>query len=153
MEARGKIAMLVGGPDSDMCFGWFRTRDDATTSPNHLGEFLGIKIGGPTRVGHYFLPWWTVSEKLRGKVEQGPVMRPGKAAEWSIVYDPAANTGDGAIVATLDGESVTLNLKPGQKAAAKDAKFDRFGMFSIGPGGQIVKVFLDDVTYTGSADQ
>jgi hypothetical protein len=136
-----------------MCFGWFRTRDGAANSPNLVGEFLGIKIGGPTRVGHYFLPLWTVTEKVRGKVEQGPVMRPGKVADWSIVYDPDANGGNGAVVTTLDGESVTLNLKPGQKAAAKEAKFDRFGVFSIGPGGQIVRVYLDDITYSGSADK
>ena len=124
LEARGQINLVVGGVDADMCFGWFRTRDDAANSPNHVGDFLGIKIGGPTRVGHYFLPVWTVTENVRGKLEQGPVMRPGKVAEWSIVYDPQANGGHSAITTTLDGESVTLNLKPGQKAAAKDAKFE-----------------------------
>jgi hypothetical protein len=149
LEARGKITMTVGGPDSDMCLGWFRARDDgAGDAPNSVGDFLGVKIGGPTRVGHYYLPWWTVNEKLRGKAEQGPVMKPGKSSDFAIVYQPDANGGAGAITATLDGESVTLNLKPGQREAVKEARMDHFGLFSIGPGGQVVKVFLDDVSYT-----
>jgi hypothetical protein len=31
---------------------------------------------------------------------------------------------------------------------ANDAKLDHFGMVAIGPGGQIVKVYLDDIEYT-----
>jgi hypothetical protein len=151
LEARGKVAMVVGGVDADMCFGWFRSAgsgEGEDRAPNRTGEFVGIKVGGPTRVGHMFLPTFTVNEKLRGLPDHGPVMRPGKACEWSLVYDPDANNGQGAITATLDGESVTHNLKPGQKAKAKDARLDHFGMFAIGPGGQIVKLYLDDITYT-----
>jgi len=151
LEARGKVAMVVGGVDADMCFGWFRSAGEGEgedRAPNRTGEFIGIKVGGPTRVGHMFLPTFTVNAKLRGLPDKGPVMRPGKACEWSLVYDPNANGGNGAITATLDGESVTHNLKPGQKRAAKDARLDHFGMFAIGPGGQIVKLFLDDITYT-----
>jgi hypothetical protein len=48
----------------------------------------------------------------------------------------------------LCDESVTRNLRLGQKAKAKDARLDRFGMFSISPGGQIAKTYLDDLTYT-----
>ena len=47
---------------------------------------------------------------------------------------------------TLDKEAITLNLKPGQKAAG--GRFDRFGLFSVYPGGSQVKVYLDDLTYT-----
>jgi hypothetical protein len=156
LEARGKVAMVVGGVDADMCFGWFRSVGGGKgedLAPNRTGEFLGIKVGGPTRVGHMFLPTFTVNEKLRGLPDHGPVMRPGKACKWSLVYDPEANDGNGAITATLDGESVTHNLKPGQKAKAKDARLDHFGMFSIGPGGQIVKLYLDDVTYTAGREK
>ena len=45
------------------------------------------------------------------------------------------------------------NLKPGQKAKAKDARLNRFGLFSIGPGGQIVKLYLDDLHYTARPAQ
>lgn len=152
LEARGKVKMVVGGPDADMCFGWFRSdKGDDMTAPNRGGDFLGIKVGGPTRVGHYFLPTFTVNENLRGLPDHGPILRPGKVYDWSLVYDPAAADGNGAITATLGDESVTLTLKPGHKAKAKDALFDRFGMFAIGPGGQIVHVYLDDIQYTNAA--
>jgi hypothetical protein len=108
-------------------------------------------VGGPTRVGHYFLPAFAVNEQVRGLPDKGPVMQRGKAYEWSLVYDPAANDGKGAITATLGNESVTHNLKQGQKAKTKDARLDRFGMFSIGPGGQIVKLYLDDLQYTANS--
>jgi hypothetical protein len=147
MEAHGKVVMVVGGPDADMCFGWFHT-DNGPESPDKVGQFLGIHVGGPTRVGHYFQPVFTVKENLGGRAEKSPLMRAGRTDNWSLLYDPAANNGNGAITATLGGESVTLDLKPGQKAAAKAARFDHFGMFSISSGGQIVKLYLDDLSYT-----
>ena len=150
LEAHGKVVLAVGGPDADMCFGWFRSDGVDHPSPDKAGDFIGVHVGGPTRVGHYFVPAYAASENVHGVAKQGPVMKRGKSAEWSIVYDPTANDGNGAIATTLDGETATLNLKPEQRRAAKDAHFDHFGLFSIGPGGQIVKLYLDDVTYTVS---
>ena len=65
-----------------------------------------------------------------------------------MIYDPNAHDGQGAITATLGAESVTHNLRPGQKAAAKDLVLDHFGLFATSPGGQIVKLYLDDLNYT-----
>jgi hypothetical protein len=48
----------------------------------------------------------------------------------------------------LGAETVTHLLKPGQKAAAREARLDRFGLFSIEPGGQIVQLYLDDLEFT-----
>jgi hypothetical protein len=76
------------------------------------------------------------------------VLRPGQTYEWSLAYDPAANDGRGSITATLGDETVTLDLRQGQRLKAQAARFDRFGLFSIGPGGQIVKLYLDDLEYT-----
>jgi len=149
LEARGKVVLAVGGPDSDMCFGWFHT-DGGSAAPNDAGSFLGVKVGGPTRVGHYFLPAFTATPGVHGQPDKGPVLAPGKAYPWSLVYDPQANGGDGALTATLGTETVIHNLRPGQKAAARGARLDRFGMFSIGPGGQIVKLYLDDLDYTAA---
>jgi hypothetical protein len=49
---------------------------------------------------------------------------------------------------TLGKDSVALPLKPGQKA--KGASLDRFGLFTSTAGGQMVKIFLDDLQYTAS---
>jgi hypothetical protein len=154
LEASGTVVLAVGAPDADMCFGWFRPDKDGQGSrdPRHAGDFLGIKVGGPTRAGHYFLPAFTVDENVRGLPNTGPIIRPGKVYRWSLTYDPSANNGGGAITATLGDESVTHNLRPGQKAKATSARLDHFGLFSTGPGGQIVKLYLDDLSYTaGSA--
>jgi hypothetical protein len=133
-----------------MCFGWFHT-DGSDTSPKTGGDFLGVKIGGPTRVGHYFLPLFVAAGGDKAAVDKGPILVPAKTFDWSLVYDPAANAGKGAITATLGKEAITLNLKPGQKS--KPFRLDRFGMFSIPPGGQIVRVYLDDIQYTARAAQ
>jgi len=45
-------------------------------------------------------------------------------------------------------DSVTLALKPGQKA--QGASLDRFGLFTSTAGGQMVKIYLDDLTYTAA---
>lgn len=145
LEARGKVRLVTAGPDSDMHLGWFNSASK-DTSPDVMGNFLGIHVGGPTRIGHYFIPTFTTAKGTKGKVEQGPVLTPGKLFDWSLIYDPAASGGHGELRVTLGGESVTLALKPGQKA--QGASLDRFGLFTSQVGGQMVKIYLDDLTYT-----
>ena len=74
------------------------------------------------------------------------MLTPGKNFDWSLSYDPAANGGNGGMRVTLGTESVTLALKPGQKAGG--ARLDRFGVFNSTVGGQMVKLYLDDLQYT-----
>ncbi|MBE7498606.1 MAG: hypothetical protein HS117_27010 [Verrucomicrobiaceae bacterium] len=147
LEARGKAKLVTAGPDSDMHIGWFSgaTKDK---SPDEAGNFVGIHVGGPTRIGHYFIPCFTTAKATKGKVENGPIITPGKVFDWALLYDPAANNGHGEMRVTLGDESVTLPLKPGQKA--QGATLDRFGLFTSQAGGQMVKIFLDDVSYTAN---
>ena len=49
------MVLKVGAPDSDVYLGWFSSADKEKP-PAESGNFLGVHIGGPTRVGHYFLP-------------------------------------------------------------------------------------------------
>jgi hypothetical protein len=49
----------------------------------------------------------------------------------------------------LGQESVTVPLKKGAKA--QGAKFDRFGLFTAAAGGQMVKIYLDDLKYTDTS--
>ena len=148
LEARGKVALVTAGPDSDMQIGWFNS---AAKDKNAGDEenFLGIHVGGPTRIGHYFIPTFATAKGTVGKVKQGPILKPGKALDWSLIYDPSANGGNGEMRVTLGTESVTLALKPGQKA--QGAPLDRFGLFTSTAGGQMVKIYLDDLQYTAAA--
>ncbi len=149
LEARGKVVMTAAGPDADMCFGWFGAHD-ANHAPDKSGDFLGIHVGGPTRMGHPFLPAFCVNPNLRGALKSGPALLPGKAYDWRLLYDPQASDGAGAITATLGADSVTLKLTKEQKRMAAGARFDHFGLFSTGPGGQMVKLYLDDLQYTAA---
>jgi hypothetical protein len=139
--------MVVGGPDADMFIGWFNSASQ-DRSPIEVGDFLGIAVGGPTRIGHMFAPSFTTGKKSRGKVDSAPILKPGKSYDWSLVFDPAANNNLGALQVTLGDQSVVLALKPGQKAQGAD--FDRFGMFTSQAGGQLVRIYLDDLSYTAA---
>ncbi|HEX4131764.1 MAG TPA: hypothetical protein VHZ24_17145 [Pirellulales bacterium] len=147
LEARGRVTMLVGGPDADIFIGWFNS-SCGERSPAETGDFLGIAVGGPTRIGHMFAPALTTSHGQRGRAEKAPILRPGTSYEWSLVYDAAANNNHGAIAVTLGDETVTLALRPGQQTDG--ATFDRFGMFTSQAGGQMVRIYLDDLSYTAA---
>ena len=161
LEASGKIILTVGPPDSGMYFGYFNSADKEN-APAQTGNFVGVKIGGPTRVGHYFVPVYATTKttpiervgkanrpaKVAVEKSTGPVMVPQKVMEWRLVYDPAGAAGKGTIEATLGGESVTLALKPGDKE--KGAVLDRFGLFTAHLGGHYIKVYLDDLKYTAA---
>ena len=148
LQASGKVVLKVGAPDSDMFIGWFNSTNK-TTEPAESGNFLGIHVGGPTRVGHYFQPSITTASGSKQQAKTGPVLEPGKTYHWSLSYDPTAQDGLGAIRVTLGDESVTLTLMKGAKA--QTAIFDRFGLFNSSIGGQVVKIYLDDLQYTFGA--
>jgi hypothetical protein len=150
LEASGRVVLQSGAPDSDMFMGWFNS-SNKKTPPSESGHFLGVHVGGPTRVGHYFHPSVTTSGGARAQASGGPVLVPGKVYEWSLLYDPSAESGAGAIRVTLGKDSVTLPLRKGIKG--QGASFDRFGLFTSNIGGQIVRIFLDDITYTASRRQ
>jgi hypothetical protein len=161
LEARGKIVLNVGPPDSGMYLGWFNGTEKEN-APTQAGSFVGVKIGGPTRVGHYVLPAYATAQtapierigvrKHPANVSvdcgEGPVITPQEVFQWKLVYDPASNGGKGAIEATLGDESVTLPLKDGDKA--KGASFDRFGLFTAHRGGSFVRIYFDDLKYTAA---
>ncbi len=145
LEAGGKVKLVTAGPDSDIFLGWFNSsaRDKGAGDGEN---FVGVHVGGPTRVGHYFIPVLVTAKGEKNVVKQGPVLKPGKTFDWSLVYDPAGNAGNGEMRVTLGSESVTLPLKPDRKK--QGASLDRFGFFTSTTGGQMEKIYLDDVKYT-----
>jgi hypothetical protein len=147
LEASGKVVLKSGAPDSDMFLGWFNSANK-DEPPTKAGHFLGIHAGGPTRVGHYFQPSLATANGTKAQAKSGPVLTPGRVSEWSFVYDPTAEGGDGAMTVTLDNDTVTLSLRKGIKA--QGARFDRFGVFTPSNGGQIVRIYFDDMKYTAS---
>ncbi len=147
LEASGKVLLQVGAPDSDMYLGWFNSAYKES-SPAEAGNFISVHIGGPTRVGHYFAPSLCTAKGTRARAESAPVLEPGKACEWSLAYDPGTEDGRGSIRVMLGGQSVTLALKKGVRA--QSASFDRFGVFTAKHGGQVVRIFFDDLKYSSA---
>ena len=75
-------------------------RREGASRRSQAGHFLGVHVGGPTRVGHYFQPAFATAKGTRGMADGGPVLGPGKVYDWSLVYDPTAEGGQGAIRVT-----------------------------------------------------
>ena len=165
LEASGEVILEAAPPDSGIYLGWFNSTEKEN-SPAQAGSFLGVKIGGPTRVGHYFAPAYAADknaerEEVRLKRERehakrvsverrdGPLLVPQHVFDWKLKYDPTGSGGDGIIEATLGGQSVTLPLKRGDKNIG--ATFDRFGIFTSHIGGSYVKIFFDDLVYTSAS--
>jgi hypothetical protein len=143
LHASGKIILKVGAPDSGVYFGWFNgasARQDTQRCPPN---FLGAHIEGPTRVGHYFAPEYAPAKGERRRLEQAAILAPdGRSHAFAIDYDPATRE----LRTTLDGHTTTLIVRPEDQKAG--ASFDRFGLLNVGVGGQQVKLYLDDLTYT-----
>ena len=150
LEARGRVILAVGAPDSGMMLGWFNSEVKKTDDKDPLSDrnFIGVSIGGPTRVGHYFLPISASKTGGRAVPKSGPVLKQGQTYEWTLVYDPDTNNGHGQVRVTLGSESSILDLRAGQKPDA--AIFDRFGLFGVGTGGSQVKIYFDDLTYSAA---
>ncbi|OAI54251.1 hypothetical protein AYO47_00635 [Planctomyces sp. SCGC AG-212-M04] len=144
LEARGKAQLVTAGPDSDMYIGWFSER--AEGSPADAGAFIGVHVGGPTRIGHYFMPRIVDAKGERLMLDSAPIMSLGKAQEWSIVYEPAAE-GPGTMTVTLDGKTAVMKV-PANRAPALES-LNRFGLCTSSIGGQAVKIYFDDVEATG----
>ncbi|MDB5323936.1 MAG: hypothetical protein JWN40_5567 [Phycisphaerales bacterium] len=149
-QASGKIKLITAGPDSDICLGFFNSATAKENEKGNTANFVGIHIGGPTRVGHYFAPALTSATGVIQKLPKGPLLVPGKPYDWSLEYDPApaADHPNGQIRVRLGKETVTLPLNLKEKTPT--ATLDRFGLFTITEGGQMVKVYLDDLTYTNT---
>lgn len=73
----------------------------------------------------------------------------GRRIVCRLFPEPAAGwqrTPDWVAQVTLGDKSVSLLIKPGSKADG--ASFDRFEMFTSQASGQMVRIYLDDLTYT-----
>lgn len=143
LYASGQICVTRAATDSGLYIGWF----DATAGGEPPEGFIGLHIEGPSRVGHYFRLEYRNHDGDGADSQTGPIIRPdGKKHSWTLLYDPHANDGHGAMRATFDGEVVTLAVKPGHKTGTP--VLDRFGFRTMRRGGHYATMYLDDLKYT-----
>jgi hypothetical protein len=153
IRASGKVAMTRGVSDSTTLFGFFNSKSSIEQSQRQdqgcPRSFLGFAIEGPSAEGFYFYPGSRNNgdhESWGARLPQPLQIHPdGKSHDWSLQYDPAGN---GRITLSLDGRSIEMELKEGQKDL--NTVFDRFGFISTWIDGNGQKVYLDDLTYTVS---
>jgi hypothetical protein len=154
LDASGKMVFAEGSSrvDSAVYIGWFDSETrQAYTAPNGTSDqpnFLGALIEGPSRYGHGFRPGYgnANGQGLHLDPEISPRLLPdGTTHDWEIHYNPAGN---GRITVVFDGQTVSLNLASGHKAAG--ATFDRFGLFILQVGGHHVETYWDDLRFTAN---
>jgi hypothetical protein len=166
LKASGRIVFRRGVQDSSTLIGFFHSPTSVTVDPNagspkswfdYLPKnFCGIAVKGPTREGFFFHPTYRLNDGEGGgnpgnAIANCPRIGPdGIARTWSWEYSPPAANGKGQITITLDGQSATLDLTSGHKAAG--AQFNRFGIVSNWVDGNGQVVYLDDLTYTVSQE-
>lgn len=134
--AAGTLVVEPGGGNT--LFGFFnantvnewRTPNSVVFRINGRGEGFHTHLEYATskwRAGGNFL---SMIEPGSGKAVAREIASGPTAHRWSLRYDPAANGGGGAITATLDGETLVLNLDPGHRGDG--ATFNRFGILNVG---------------------
>jgi hypothetical protein len=153
LSMSGTLCFVEGAPDARVFIGWFNASEkqaDMTNTSEEQGhplnQSLGIEFSDNTVVGYYFTAVCSPTFRLES-TRKGPVMRPLRQRQkFTFDYDPKANNGVGRIIATLDGQQITLDLTPEQRQAG--AKMDRFGIMNIRRGGKYVDVYFEDIAYT-----
>ena len=145
----GTINFVNGGTDASMVFGYFNSEDQmkplAPDKKEPKPQVMGIQIADATAVGYNFTP--TLRTPTGRAAKTGPQFVPDRQRRhFSFEYDPAANNGQGRIIAKLDDQEMKLDLKPDIRKGA--VKFDRFGLLNVRSGGKYVEVYFDDLTYT-----
>jgi len=150
----GSINFTTGQTDAAMYFGYFNHADQTATgfksSDQPAIQSMGIAISDSSAVGYYFSGFCNAKGGISAS-GRGPVFVPnGRQRQFTFEYDPKANDGVGRITYTLDGQTVSFDLTPEMRRSG--ATFDRFGMANVRRGGNSVRVYLDDLTYTARRD-
>ena len=157
LTASGTISLRRGVSDSTTLIGFFHsTRSIQVSESQSSGtprDFLGIAVEGPSRDGFFFYPLYRTSEESEGtgRGNDRPQILPnGRSHSWRLDYAPAAASGRGRIVVTLDRKTTVLDLREGHRPAG--TRFNRFGMITTWIDGNGQHVYFDDLTYTASQE-
>jgi len=151
LEVTGKLtADAYNGLDGSFQIGYFDQTDGF--------DFLGLIVLEPsTPPSPFRLGLALVRSDQTVRVEipgSSATITTGKDYEFAFTYDPQANSGNGALSATVTGidvvgsSSFTLNLLAGDRLTS--TRFNAFGVRSgvASPVAGSAEFFVDDLTYT-----
>ncbi len=150
LSVSGKLTVEGGG---HTVLGFFNT---ATVKEWRTANTVSLRLYGR---GPYF---YAYPEYGTSKWRAGAGSFPGSGDEFhftsgatvhnfSLSYDPSANSGLGRVTATIDGQTTFSDLAPGHKADG--ATFNRFGIYNViksadGAG----RFWVDDLTINGQLE-
>ena len=153
LKASGKVALRRAVSDSTTLLGFYHSTDSLQVNRSQSSgiprSFLGVAVEGPSREGFLFYPIYRTRGDGQGyaSADKAPHILPdGKVHDWSLEYDPAANTGRGRIVVRFDRQSVALDLPENDRKSS--TQFDRFGLVTTWIDGNGQQVYFDELKYT-----
>ncbi len=151
LAASGKL--VCEGRQGNALIGFFHSEhsldNGGSDSFSVPPDFLGVRIGGPSREGFFFAPAYRIHGPQEKTLDGGPFIYPNGATHtWACEYNPGAANGRGQIIVKLDSETARLDLEPGQKTSG--APFNRFGLITTHHDGNGQRVYFDHLTYTTS---
>jgi hypothetical protein len=160
LSASGTLVVGAGGASeagaSNTLIGFFNADTlKEWRTPNTIALRVNGRGAGFHAHVEYATGRWRAGADFFGAVDPAVGRRrqrefPGGAVvhTWSLRYDPGGNEGGGTITATLDEDTVRVNLEPGHKRDG--ATFNRFGILNVmksADGGGFL--WLDDLTLNG----
>ena len=147
LSASGKFAAPAFSVDSTFALGWFNSSERGWP----LKNFVGVYFDSLSDTGRIIQPLYGTSEGNSDRDGGYVTFLPdGTTYNWTMDYDPADADGLGAITFTMNNQSVTRPLSPGDKE--KGAFLDRFGVFNLPwANSKHCVVYLDDLIYTATS--
>lgn len=140
---KGNLYFKYNPADSDILFGYF----DEKGAYSHLevSSFIGIHIGGPTRIGHRFeaLAYSQDGKRHTPEASNTPVIHSnGKSWPFEWRYDPRTRLVDWI----LDDQSFRYQIP--EELNQELTRYNLFGILPMRPDGQAVEIYFDNLTWT-----
>ncbi len=145
--ARGHVTL---GFFKDKTYGW-RTPHSITLRIIGRGNCFYAFPG-------YMTGLWRAGEDVFGTLDSSTGKKiphefsvGGGVHQWSMKYDPKGNEGGGTITATMDDQTMVVNLDPGHKADG--ATFNRFGLMPVMKSNDDAgEIWFDNMTINGEKE-
>jgi hypothetical protein len=155
LHASGRFSVTSAEGGSGVLFGFFAADTRGWRASNSMCFRLDGNGGKYWVMFEYGTRHWLTGagSTYEGKYQTTktkPCLADGTPHDWTLDYDPEAESGRGAMTFTLDGKAYRQPLAPGHKADG--ATFDRFGILNQQTTGDEIVAWFDDLVVDGAAE-
>lgn len=155
LEVSGRMAVRHCDGASGALIGWFHESSDGWRTPNSMA----MRVDGNGDTYWIFAEYGTHQRRtgglgaFEGERYQTTTTKPfaadGTSHRWSLVYDPDAGEGHGAIQLQIDDRSWQVVVSA--EARQDGAQFNRFGLWNQQTTGDGMELWIDDLTVNGQS--